>query len=319
MGEGRAFASPKRLRPRRRSEGECGSKSDVIFAPVLGSSAFDVRRWMFDVLWEKNLRGARRFREILQLCATLNHLPKGEWVRLGCMDTSWRFGAAPEFMPSSKSIRQPASRAYNGAMVRHLISSLAAPRIATEIFGKNPMEPTSLTQSPFAVLTFIVAPALLTNSSSVLALSTINRMLRTRERMNELFAKFDAGGLEESEAARLIEQVNRVEKQGVLLLRALHSIYVALGAFAAATLVTLLGAVLGPFQGAVWFRALVGLGLAMGFGGVGGLMFGSVSLFRATQLSLNNIREEAALIRERQARRTAHLTDRTANGPGANR
>ena len=51
------------------------------------------------------------------------------------------------------------------------------------------MEPTSLTHSPFAVLTFIVAPALLTNSSSVLALSTINRTLRTRERMHELFAR----------------------------------------------------------------------------------------------------------------------------------
>jgi hypothetical protein len=179
------------------------------------------------------------------------------------------------------------------------------------------MESTSLTQSPFAVLTFIVAPALLTNSSSVLALSTINRMLRTRERMHELFAKFDAGGLPESEAARLIEQVNRVEKQAVLLLRALHSIYVALGAFAAATLVTLLGAVLGPFQGAVWFRGLVGLGLVMGFGGVGGLMFGSVSLFQATRLSLINIREEAALIRERQSRRTTRLANRAVSDPEA--
>lgn len=88
----------------------------------------------------------------------------------------------------------------------------------------------------------------------------------------------------------MIEQVNRVEKQAVLLFRALHSIYVALGAFAAATLVTLLGAVRGPFQGAVWFRRLVGLGLVMGFGGVGGLMFGSVRLFQATRLSLINIR-----------------------------
>src|SRR6267143_827617 len=104
------------------------------------------------------------------------------------------------------------------------------------------MEPVSLTQSPFAVLTFIVAPALLTNASSVLALSTINRMLRTRDRMHELFAKSEAGGHSEAEAARLVEQVNRVEKQALLLLRALHSIYVALGAFAAATLVTLLGA-----------------------------------------------------------------------------
>ena len=104
------------------------------------------------------------------------------------------------------------------------------------------MEPASLTHSPFAVLTFIVAPALLTNSSSVLALSTINRMLRTRGRMHELFAKFDAGGLAESEAVRLIEQVNRVEKQ---------------------------------------------------------------------------IREEAALIRERHSQRMTRLTDRAGSDPGA--
>jgi len=38
-----------------------------------------------------------------------------------------------------------------------------------------------------AALTMIVAPAMLTNASCVLALSTINRMLRTRERMRESF------------------------------------------------------------------------------------------------------------------------------------
>src|SRR5207247_5801380 len=35
MGEGRAFAAPKRLRPRRRGEGERARKSDVIFARAL--------------------------------------------------------------------------------------------------------------------------------------------------------------------------------------------------------------------------------------------------------------------------------------------
>src|SRR5258705_425619 len=34
MGEGRAFAAPKRLRPRRRGEGNGVSKSEVIFARV---------------------------------------------------------------------------------------------------------------------------------------------------------------------------------------------------------------------------------------------------------------------------------------------
>ena len=44
----------------------------------------------------------------------------------------------------------------------------------------------------------------------------------------------------------------------------------------------------------------VWLGLVLGFVGVGGLVFGSASLFQATQLSLINIRSEATLIRERQ-------------------
>src|SRR2546425_13238914 len=32
MGEGRAFAAPKRLRLCRRGEGECASKSEIVFA-----------------------------------------------------------------------------------------------------------------------------------------------------------------------------------------------------------------------------------------------------------------------------------------------
>src|SRR5258708_1043493 len=132
------------------------------------------------------------------------------------------------------------------------------------------MEPTTLAQSPFAALTFIAAPALLTTASSVRALSTINRMLRTGDRMHELFAKSEGGRQPETDAARLIQQVNRVEKQATLLLRALHSIYLALAAFAAATFVTLLGAVLVPFQGEIWFRVLAGFGGLLGLFGVAG-------------------------------------------------
>src|SRR5215212_1156380 len=100
------------------------------------------------------------------------------------------------------------------------------------------MESNLLTQNPFAVLTFIAAPAILTNATSVLAMSTINRMLRTRERMQELFAQSEAAA--EFRGERFLAQVNRVERQAVLLLGAMRAIYVALGAFAAASLVTLL-------------------------------------------------------------------------------
>jgi hypothetical protein len=160
------------------------------------------------------------------------------------------------------------------------------------------MDATALTQSPFAVLTFIAAPALLTNSSSVLALSTTNRMLRTRDRMKELFMESERGAQSDSQREWLITQVERVEKQGVLLLNGLRSIYVALGAFAAATLVTLLGAALFSLQEALWFRLLAALGVVLGFIGVGGLIFGTANLFRATQLSMAGMRDEAGLIRE---------------------
>ena len=155
-----------------------------------------------------------------------------------------------------------------------------------------------LTQNPFAVLTFIVAPAILTNATSVLAMSTINRMLRTRERMQQLYARSEAGT--KFRGAAFVEQVNRVEKQAIHLLSALRWIYTALGAFAAASLVTLLGAVAGQLGNELFMGIVVGTGLLLGVLGVAGLVGGCLNLLHATQLSLMNIREEAALIRARQ-------------------
>jgi hypothetical protein len=94
----------------------------------------------------------------------------------------------------------------------------------------------------------------------------------------------------------------RVEKQAVLLLSALHSVYLALAAFASATFVTLLGAGVAAFDGVFWVHVMAALGLLLGFFGAGGLVMGCGKLFRATQLSLVNIRDEAALIREHSTR-----------------
>jgi len=163
------------------------------------------------------------------------------------------------------------------------------------------MDAAAITQSPFAVLTFIVAPAILTNATSVLGMSTINRMLRTRERMQQLYS--------ESKAAPgycgedFLAQVDSVERQAVLLLGAMRSIYVSLGSFAAAALVTLLGAVIGALETGIVVRVVVGTGLLLGFVGVSGLVSGCLKLFQATRLSMTTIREEANLIRLRQSER----------------
>jgi Protein of unknown function (DUF2721). len=164
------------------------------------------------------------------------------------------------------------------------------------------MGPT-LTQSPFAVLTFIVAPAILTNATSVLAMSTINRLLRTRDRMHQLFA--ESKNPAHQNTPLFLNQVSRVERQAIRLLTALRWIYVSLGSFAAASLVTLLGALVSHNGSESTTRIIIGAGLLLGLSGVTGLIGGCVNLFRATQISLQNIREEARLIRERSSERLA--------------
>jgi hypothetical protein len=120
--------------------------------------------------------------------------------------------------------------------------------------------------------------------------------------MNELYAESE-NATSSKDSETLLRQVNRVERQGALLLGALRWIYSALSAFAAAALVTLLGAVFGHFGNVVLVQVVVSLGLLLGVVGVTGLIGGCVNLTRATQLSLANISEEAALIRARQGKR----------------
>jgi hypothetical protein len=156
--------------------------------------------------------------------------------------------------------------------------------------------------SPFAALTMIVAPAMLTNASCVLAMSTINRMLKSRDRMRELFKDSEKEGRTGADTEREERQVARVEKQATLLMGALAAIYVALGSFAMATLISLLGAAL-VSSGGVALRVVAGAGFALGLVGVSGLVIGCARLFRATQLSMLNIREEAEVIRQRRAAR----------------
>jgi hypothetical protein len=158
-----------------------------------------------------------------------------------------------------------------------------------------------LTGNPFAVLTLIVAPAILTNAASVLAMSTSNRFLRASERMRSLASRLHELTKRDPAWEMLFRQVNRVENQALLLLRALRSVYIALGAFAAASLVSILGAVLASIhvQGALYVVAV--LALISGILGVCALIAASSNLFKATQLSLLNISEEAEFIRKEQA------------------
>jgi hypothetical protein len=155
-----------------------------------------------------------------------------------------------------------------------------------------------MTHSPFEAFSLIAAPALLTNATCVLAMGTVNRMLRTRDRMHELFLQAEKDP--ENRKEQTLLQPNRLERQAVLVLQALAAIYVALGAFAGGTLMTLIGGSLSGLIEEGILRLLVLAGVVLVFIGVAGLVFGSVRLFQATQLSITNLRAEAALIRSKR-------------------
>ena len=161
---------------------------------------------------------------------------------------------------------------------------------------------TSPDQNPFAALTFIAAPAVLTNAASVLALSTSNRFLRASERMRALYADLNAAAEKRDSVEQewMIRQVNRVETQAVWLLSALRGAYVALGSFASASLIAILGTAVSSSELLQKFHyPIILLGLIVGFIGAGGLVWGCTRLFRATRISMQNIVEEAAMMRER--------------------
>src|SRR5262245_57055456 len=98
--------------------------------------------------------------------------------------------------------------------------------------------------NPFAVLSLIVAPAILTNACTVLAMSTSNRLARASDRARELSRQLEAHDAAQSpESARRLRELKVAEERSLLLMRALRAIYLAIGSFAFATLASLVGAV----------------------------------------------------------------------------
>ena len=156
-----------------------------------------------------------------------------------------------------------------------------------------------LSQNPFALLSLIAAPAVFTNAASLLVMSTSNRFLRASERMRALAVRVEEKKLTPGLQTLVRAQVDRTERQAVLLLGALHACYVAIGSFASASLISILGAGLAATQFESAFHVLAFVALLIGLVGAGGLVWACVRLLGATRLSMQNMTEEAALIRSR--------------------
>jgi hypothetical protein len=158
--------------------------------------------------------------------------------------------------------------------------------------------------NPFAALSLIVAPAVLTNASSILVLSTSNRLARAVDRARGLAIQLEGDRLERHPFGDFrLRELNSAEQRALLLLRALRFFYAALGAFATAAFVFLLGAALSQTHSSGAARALELTAVFTGLLAVGCLVSGCVVLLRETKIAVEIVSEEATLLRQQLATR----------------
>ena len=168
----------------------------------------------------------------------------------------------------------------------------------------------NLNDNPFAVITAVVAPALLTNASSVLCLGIGNRIGRVVDRTRIVAAEIAPLHFDHAEYQILVSQLERLQVRAELLFRALRLSYASLGSFAAAALISLVGSALAFYDVQLWFRAAGAIAFAIGAFGVVGLVYGCTMTVRETRLALQSIAEEAKLARARYATKTSPAIER---------
>ena len=163
--------------------------------------------------------------------------------------------------------------------------------------------------NPFAVLTFISAPAILTNASCVLLFGTGNRYGRAIDRVHELVDVVQqASSPEEAELRLRIRQLEAAETRMLLIVRALTRFYTAVAAFVASTLVSLIGALLvyNQMHHGIYFS--FGIAFLAGTLGVCAMIAGALMLAGESRFSFRILREEKKFITERIGQRVANLS-----------
>jgi hypothetical protein len=147
--------------------------------------------------------------------------------------------------------------------------------------------------SPFAALTIVVAPAILTNASSVLCMGTTNRLARVVDRTRAVSAARFPPNTENFMARQ--RQLEALRVRWNLVLRALKFFYMSLGSFAAAALISLFGSAFTAAGPHLVFTFIAVLGLLSGTVGVAGLVFGCTIMMQETRLAIQSLAEEAEL------------------------
>jgi hypothetical protein len=146
-----------------------------------------------------------------------------------------------------------------------------------------------LTTDPFSILTVVVAPAVLTNASSVLALGTNNRLARVADRAHAAtsqLAQLDPGS---SDYQFYAAQLPDLQTRAQLLLGALRCFYWGLGLFASSAIISIAGSIVVYYGRPAAFVIAAGIGVVCGASAVIAMVCGSVFMIRETQLAVKGL------------------------------
>lgn len=156
--------------------------------------------------------------------------------------------------------------------------------------------------NPFAILSFLAAPAILTNASTLLALSTSNRLARASDRARlasaTILAMKDAA---DPVAVLQHKDFQYASSRAQLLVRSLRSFYLAAGCFAAGTIIALVGAFAQYFKVPFVVTTSEILTIVTAVIGVAALSAGAVALVRETRIALVVLAEHHAAITQWRA------------------
>jgi hypothetical protein len=156
-----------------------------------------------------------------------------------------------------------------------------------------------LSDNPFAVLTAVVAPAILTNACSVLSLGTGNRIARVVDRTRVIVSELSSLEAGSHEYGWRVRQLERLRIRGNLLLQALRLFYAGLGCFAASALLSVIGASLAYYKFQEAFQACAVIALAVGVVAVSAVVIGCTMMVRETTIAVTSVKEEVGLALDR--------------------
>lgn len=150
----------------------------------------------------------------------------------------------------------------------------------------------SLVENPFAVLTAVVAPAILTNACSVLSLGTGNRIARVVDRTRIIVHELASLTYGSTDYQWRLQQLERLRTRSGLLLKALRLFFAALGCFAASALLSVVGASLVYYEMHHVFRVFAIIALTTGMVAVTALVVGCAMMIRETSIAVGSVGEE---------------------------